>query len=139
MQHRLPIEHAEVSGLARRLARADAQSAPDDRRALLLYWYGTGATHLSSEEHVLLGAWERHGGADHPLNASIRAEHARLGAAVAAIAADPRPGAHRLRMIGRDLSAHVRRQDHELAPIVERHLPPVELAGVAAELEAVRS
>ena len=68
-------DHAEALALARRLQRSEPGTAADDRRALLLFWYGSGATRLRAEEDVLIAAWTRHGGADHPL--------ARLGAVVA--------------------------------------------------------
>src|SRR5688500_10268212 len=86
---RLSRPHSESMLLARRLRRSNAARAADDRRALLRYWYGSGAARLHAEEHVLLAAWERHGGADHPLNAAIRAELTRLGESVEAVAADP--------------------------------------------------
>ena len=143
MRHRtrplLVREHAEALRLARRLMRADAASAADDRRALLLHWYGAGAAQLRAEEHVLLAAWARHGGDEHPLTAAIRAEHARLAAAVAAVAADPDASAERLREIGRALASHVRRQERELFGAVERILPDRELAEVGAVLESLHA
>ncbi len=138
MRAQLPREHSEALALARRLERADDRTAPEHRRALLLYWYGTGAAHLRAEEHVLLTAWERHGGADHPLHASIRADHARLADAIARIAADARPAVGELRRAGRDLAAHVHRQERELAAVVEHEVPPEELVDVGRALDAAR-
>ena len=123
-------DHTEMFALARRLERSDAARARDDRRALLLFWYGTGATRLRAEEGALLTAWERHGGRDHPLNAAIRAQHDRLARAIADIAAEPRPSAAALRRIGAALTALLRVQDRELAAVVERTLPSYELARV---------
>ena len=142
MRHRprLPssCDHVEALDLAHRLERSDAGSASGDRRALLLYWYGAGASHLRAEEQVLLAAWERHGGADHPLNASIRSERARLGEQVAALAADPHPSPDRLRRLGRALAQHVRRQERELTGVVEHALPAGELAAVDETLDDFR-
>ena len=104
-------DHAEALGVARRLQRSEPATAADDRRALLLFWYGTGASRLRAEEDVLLAAWERHGGTDHPVAASIRAEHARISDEAAAIAEDGRTPAARLRQFGDALAAHVLRQD----------------------------
>ena len=42
-------EHAEALGLARRLRCSDAGTAADDRRALLLFWYGSCASRLKAE------------------------------------------------------------------------------------------
>ena len=123
-------DHTEMFALAQRLQRTDAAHARDDRRALLLFWYGTGASRLRAEEDALLAAWERHGGRDQPLNASIRGQRARLGRAVADVAADPHPSALALRRVGAALGALVRVQDQELAAVVERALPPYELAHV---------
>jgi hypothetical protein len=137
MRRRLVHEHREALAIARRLERADARTAADDRRALLLFWYGTGAARLRAEERLLLSAWERHGGADHPVNASIRPEHARLAAAIARIAGDARTPPEALRRAGRGLAALVRRQDHELVPIVECSLHEAEIADVLEGLEGL--
>ena len=131
-------EHAEALSLAHRLIRSDAASAPGDRRALLRYWYGSGAAHLRVEEHVLLAAWARHGGEHHPLAAAIRAEHAQLSAGVAAIARDGHASPERLRATGHALAAHIHRQERELFGAVEHVVPPRELAEVGAVLESLR-
>ena len=104
-------DHAEALGVARRLQRSEPATAADDRRALLLFWYGFGATRLQAEGDVLLAAWERHVGADHPLAAAIRAEQVRISDEAAAIAEDGSSPAARLRQFGDALAAHVLHQD----------------------------
>lgn len=131
-------EHAEALALARRLQRSDARTAADDRRALLLFWYGSGATRLKAEEDALIAAWRRHGGDDHPLSAAIRAERAWLADEIAAIAADSGTSATRLRTTGRKLRAHVSRQDRELRAVVEHLVPDGELGSIAASLGRLR-
>ena len=133
-----PCDHAEVLAVARRLQRSEPATAADDRRALLLYWYGTGATRLRGEDDVLLAAWGRHGGADHPLAAAIRADHARISDEAAAVAADGHTPAARLRHLGDALAAHVLRQDRELRGVVEHTVPPDELAELARSRHLVR-
>jgi streptomycin 6-kinase len=123
-------DHGEMFALARRLERTDAGHVRDDRRALLLFWFGSGAARLHAEEDALLTAWERHGGRDHPLNAAIRAEHDRLSRAVADVAVEPRPSPDSIRRVGAALTTLLRVQDRELAAVVERALPARELAGV---------
>jgi hypothetical protein len=91
---------AEALALARRLQNSDAETAAEHRRALLLFWYGSGASRLWAE--------------DHPLSPAIRAEHARLAGEVAAIAADAQASAARLRHAGAALGAYVLRQEREL-------------------------
>ena len=130
-------DHAEALAVARRLQRSRPASAADDRRALLLFWYGSGATRLRAEDDVLLGAWRRHGGEDHPLSAAIRGEAARLHREIAAIAADASPSAGRLRRAGEALGAHVLRQERELRGVVERTVPAGELAEVDSALRLV--
>jgi hypothetical protein len=88
-------DHTEMLTLARRLERTDIAHARDDRRALLLFWYGTGASRLRAEAVTAPAA---------------RAEHARLASAVADVAADPRPSAAALRRIG----AALLRIEHEV-------------------------
>ena len=131
-------EHAEALALARRLRCSDAGTAADDRRALLLFWYGSGASRLKTEEELLLAAWGRHGGEDHPLSAAMRAEHSRLADEIAAISADAHASAARLRHAGVLLGAHVSRQDRELCRIVERAVPADELTAVAESLRGLR-
>jgi hypothetical protein len=126
--------HAEALALARRLAQADTRSAPECRRALLLYWYGSGATHLKAEQDALLDTWRRHGGGDHPLSAAIRCERERLGDAVAAVASEPHASAGDLRRIGTALTNHVRRLERDLVGAVERTLGPEERAQLDHEL-----
>lgn len=129
-----PRDHTEAFALARRLECSDAGSVRDDRRALLLFWYGSGAARLRLEEDVLLSAWERYGGRDHPLGAAIRSELARLAAAVEEIAADAAPSAGALRRVGAALTALLRDQDGPLCAVVERALPRRELADVERAL-----
>ena len=113
-------DHTEALAVARRLQRSEPGTAADDRRALLLFWYGSGATRLRAEADMLLAAWGRHGGEDHPLAAAIRAEHARISYEAAAIAADGSIPAGRLRHFGEALAAHVLRQDRELLGVAEQ-------------------
>jgi len=132
-----PCEHAEALALARRLQRSDPDSAADDRRALLLFWYGSGASRLRTEENLLLAAWRRHGGEDHPLAAAITAEHQRLAREVEALAADARSPARRLRRAGHGLTALVLRQERELRSVVEHTVPAEELREVGATLRTL--
>jgi hypothetical protein len=134
----LACEHAEALALARRLQRSDPASAADDRRALLLFWYGSGASRLLTEENVLLAAWRRHGGEDHPLPAAITAERRRLAHEVEDIAADASSPAGRLRRVGHGLAALVLRQDSELRSVVELTVPAEELLEVGATLRTLR-
>lgn len=131
-------EHAEALVLARRLRCSDAGTAAADRRALLLFWYGSGASRLNTEQEVLLAAWRRHGGEDHPLFAAMRAEYDRLADEIAAIAADARTSAARLRHAGDALAAHVFRQDRELSGVVEHVVPADELVAIAASLRGLQ-
>jgi hypothetical protein len=133
-----PPDHHEAFALAGRLKHADDASAADDRRELLLFWYGFGAGHLRADQDVLLRAWERHGGTDHPLNATIRADYARLEHEIAAIAAQSHPSVARLRHAGFALAAHLRLQDRALCSVVERVVPSDELLDVGRMLRADR-
>jgi hypothetical protein len=129
-----PPDHQEAISLARRLEHSDEASAGDDRRALLLFWYGFGAGRLRADEDVLLSAWERHGGADHPLHSVIRADHERLERDIAAVAAQPQPSAVRLRHLGAALMAHLHLQDTALCAVVSRVVPSDELVDLRRAL-----
>jgi hypothetical protein len=129
-----PPDHHEAFSLAARLEHSDDASAGDDRRALLLFWYGFGAGRLRADEGALLSAWERHGGADHPLHATIRADHQRLEQEIAAVAAEPQPSAVRLRHVGAALAAHLHLQDTALCAVVARVVPSDELVELGRAL-----
>ena len=131
-------EHGEAHALARRLRCSDPDTAADDRRALLLFWYGSGASRLKTEDEVLLAAWRQHGGEDHPLFAAMAAEHGRLADEIAAIAADAHPSPARLRHAGDLLGAHVFRQDRELRRAVEHAVPADELGAIVEALRSLR-
>jgi hypothetical protein len=129
-------DHAEALAVARRLQRSEPATAADDRRALLLFWYGSGATRLHAEEDVLIAAWERHGGDGHPLASAIRAGLARLTGDVRAIAADSQASPARL---SRALAAHVLRHERELQGVVELTVPAEELAEVDTALRLLHA
>jgi hypothetical protein len=84
-------DHAEAIALAERLAGVEPDTAGDCRRALLLYWFGSGASRLRLEE-----------------DAAIRAELSRLSAGIAAVASDRDPSPEAIRAIGVALDALVR-------------------------------
>jgi hypothetical protein len=129
--------HGDALQVSCRLQATDAAGAAEDRDVLLRYWYGFGAAHLRAEADLLLAAWDRHGGTDHPLGAAIRAERSRLSAAIASVAADRRPEPAPLAAVGRDLAAHVHRLDRELYGIVEQLASPDELAELQVRLDAL--
>jgi hypothetical protein len=83
-------DHAEAIALARRLIGVETGGTGDCRRALLLYWYGCGASRLRLEE-----------------DASRCGDLARLSARIAALAADPSATPETLRRIGIALQALV--------------------------------
>jgi hypothetical protein len=131
-------EHLPARRLARRLLVSDASSSADDRRALLTYWYGSDAAHLRAEDHVLMTAWNRHGGAQHPLNASMRDEFARLARRVQAVAGAQTADPAELRAIGHELVNHLTRQERELYGAVELALGADELDEVEETLTDLR-
>ena len=131
-------DHAEALALARRLQRSEPGTAADDRRALLLFWYGSGATRLRAEEDVLIAAWARHGGEHHPLASAMRAGLARLSGDISAIAADSQASPDQLRRTGLALAAHVLRHDRELVGVVEHSVPVEELVEVDSALRVLR-
>ena len=135
---RLTREHSEALRLARRLQASHIPTAADDRRELLRFWYGSGGARLGVEQQLVVDTWGHHGGADHPLAAAIETERARLSRAVAAVASAPHASPVTLRAIGRDLGAHVRRQERELYGAVERVLSSNELEDVERDLARFR-
>lgn len=132
----LSHDHHQALFVAQRLSRAEPASAGEARTGLLDYWRQHGREHFRAEEEILLPAFAAHGDPSDPLVARALCEHVAIRARVAAIAADPDAAVPALRELGEALAAHVRLEERELFPLVERAMPPAALAELAEALRA---
>jgi hemerythrin HHE cation binding domain-containing protein len=131
----LSRDHHRALSVAQQLRRATRETAADARAAFLTYWDEHGRAHFRAEEEVLLPAYAGHADAHHPLVARALCDHVAIRHRAAALADDHAPALAALHELGVDLSVHVRLEERELFPLIERAIPAAQLASLAADLE----
>jgi hypothetical protein len=133
----LSHDHHKALFVAQRLRRADDEAAA--AAELLDYWLTHGRRHFEIEEGVLLPAWlELDPAAQPALAARLAAEHLSIRTFVR------RAGAGGLDLAGlaeagRLLAEHVRFEERELFPLIERGLEPTALAALGVEIAAAEA
>ncbi|MGN6586641.1 MAG: hemerythrin domain-containing protein [Solirubrobacterales bacterium] len=123
----LSRDHLKALLAAKRLRDAtDAAEAGED---FLDFWEAEGKHHFRVEEEVLLPGWALHGPVDRVAVARMLEEHLaiRRGALRAAEVAS----LEELRDLGQLLDDHVRFEERELFPMIERALAPEDLGRLA--------
>jgi Hemerythrin HHE cation binding domain len=131
----LSRDHHQALVLAQRLRRATGETAGQSRTALLRYWEVHGRLHFRLEEEVLLPAYAGHGDAHHPLLARALCDHVAIRHAVDRLAGNPATSVSELHQLGGLLADHIRLEERQLFPLIERVIPPAQLAALAAHLE----
>lgn len=129
-----PLSHSHHKGLFAAMQLRDAEDLDAAVAALLEYWEVHGAEHFRIEEEVLLPAWlELDDDADPELAKRVIAEHLDLRVIVRR-ARRGDVSLEQLQRCGDDISAHIRFEERELFPMIERALPADALASLAGEL-----
>ncbi|HEX8977307.1 MAG TPA: hemerythrin domain-containing protein [Solirubrobacteraceae bacterium] len=123
----LSRDHHHALVVAQRLRRASETTATEDRDAFLAYWHADGQRHFREEEDILLPAYARFGDSEEPVLARVLVDHVRIRGLADEVASDS-PGLEALHALGEQLSAHVRREERELFPLIEAALPEHELS-----------
>jgi hemerythrin-like domain-containing protein len=120
---------------ALRLRRADDESAAGAVEGFLDFWEGHGQRHFEIEERVLLPRFALEGGDPrHRLVARVLTDHVEIRARARALVADsPLTDLHEL---SERLTAHVRLEEDELFPLIERSLDPGALSRLGEEIAA---
>jgi hemerythrin-like domain-containing protein len=128
----LSRDHHHALVLAQRLRRAGEQDAADAAAAFLGHWMEDERLHFRLEEEVLLPAYAAYGDPDHPAVVRTLLDHVRIRRDVDRLAdgADP----ELLHELGGRLADHVRLEENELFPLVERTLPEPALAVLGERL-----
>ena len=131
----LSRDHHQALVVAQRLRRATDATAAEAREAFLRYWASHGRVHFRLEEELLFPAYAGHGDAQDPLVLRALGEHAMIRHRADALAAATftEPGA--LEQLGAELAAHVRLEEREVFPLIERVMPERELNVLAQALE----
>lgn len=123
----LSRDHHHALVIARRLKRATQSTADGARDAFLDYWHVDGERHFRQEEDILLPSYAAFADPDQPVVARVLLDHRRIRR-LAHEAAQGSPGIDVLHALGQQLGDHVRREERELFPLIERALPEPELA-----------
>jgi hypothetical protein len=136
----LSRDHHESLVAAQRLRRATDANVSDARAAFLAFWDRACLHHFRIEEDVLLPALARWGDAYDPLVARTLCDHVAIRAAVASLRSAPQPATDELHGLGDQLAEHVRMEERELFPMIERTVPAAALdALVDRVVQAERS
>jgi len=128
-----PLSHDHHVALAHalRLRRAGPANLTGTVAVFLAFLLGEGCRHFAQEESVLLPVLDGDAAA---AGERLCAEHARILCEAEALGERPTvPAAHAL---GQLLAAHVRFEERELFPLLERRLAPGVLERVGSRLAA---
>jgi hemerythrin-like domain-containing protein len=131
----LSHDHHQALVVAQRLRRATEATAAEAREVFLAYWAGHGRVHFRLEEELLFPAYAGHGDPHDPLVLRALGEHAMIRHRAAALAATPSAFPDALQQLGIELAAHVRLEEREVFPLIERVMPERELRALAQALD----
>ena len=137
----LSHDHHQSLFLSQRLRRVEAESADEVIRAYLSFWHEDGERHFREEEEILFPAYAEHGGLEDPLLAKALLEHIQTRALVKSIERDLAGGGQsaldldRLRRLGELIHDHVRLEEREIFPAIERSLPDDAMQEMTERLE----
>lgn len=129
----LSRDHHQALVIAQKLRRADAAGAEEARTAFLAYWSEHGAEHFRREEEILFPAYAAYGDPHNALLLEALGDHVAIRQRAARLTNGP--ALDELHDLGARLAAHVRLEERELFPMIERVMPPDELLTVAQALE----
>lgn len=132
----LSRDHHHALVIARRLRRAAPEVMAEAVAAFLAHWEAEERHHFRLEDKVLLPAYAAHADPDHPAVVRTLLDHVliRRDATCLANGADASV-AHAL---GARLADHVKLEEHELFPLIERTLPESALAALGERLRGGR-
>ena len=118
--------------LARRLRRAVESDAEEVARGFLAHWEAEESLHFRLEEEVLLPAYAAHGDPNHAAVVRTLIDHVLIRRDIARLPdAPPLAVLHEL---GNRLADHVKLEERELFPLIERTIPEPELSALGARL-----
>ena len=131
----LSRDHHQALVLAQKLRRATDATAAEARDAFLAYWTDHGRLHFRLEEEFLFPAYAGHADPHHPLVLRALGEHATIRHRADTLMASPSATPDALQRLGTELAAHVRLEEREVFPLIERVVPERELTVLAEALE----
>lgn len=119
----LSHDHHQALFAARALRRSTRETATAARATFLAYWDPQGRWHFRLEEEILLPAYAAYGDSYDPLVARALCDHAAIRQLACELRHYTVPAALLLRDLGTRLSDHVRLEERQLFPLIERELP----------------
>ncbi len=129
----LSRDHHGALNAALKLRRTDPGTADEAAEHFRRFWREHGERHFEIEESVLLPGFAARGGdARDDLVARVLTDHVEIRARARGLGNDP-PLAD-LHGLGEGLAEHVRLEENELFPLIERTLDPSALAALGEEL-----
>jgi hypothetical protein len=131
----LSRDHHQALVVALKLRRAAAPTADEARAALAAFWPVHGSRHFRLEEEILLPAYAGHGDPHHPLVARALCDHVAIRHRVDEVLGESQSTVTDLHELGGLIAAHVRFEERELFPLIERVIPLVQLAALAVAIE----
>jgi len=134
----LSRDHHQALVVAQQLRRATDATAAEARATFLAYWAEHGRLHFRLEEELLFPAYAGHGDPHDPVVLRALGEHAMIRHRADALAATTYADRGALERLGADLAAHVRLEEREVFPLIERAMPERELDALAQALEAAQ-
>jgi hemerythrin-like domain-containing protein len=139
--HHHGLAHAQR--LKKAVAGDEAKLAENTARAFLAFWQKETATHFRKEEEVLLPVLARYGEdvSWEPI-AEMLIQHAQIRGLVMKLSGEIEDADVRLetlRSIGEQLEAHIRLEERQVFPMIEKNLPDEALEELASRLAAKES
>lgn len=130
----LSRDHHGALNAALKLRRAEPDTSAAALEHFHDFWSGHGERHFEIEEAVLLPGFVAAGGNAHDdLVTRVLTDHVEIRATARGLGTDTEIAD--LRELGERLAAHVRLEEDELFPLIERTLDPDSLARLGEELE----
>jgi len=131
---------------ARRLKKAapeEGASSADTARDFLEFWQSNTSLHFRKEEEMLLPVLARYGGdlGEHSI-LQMLTQHARIRGLAMQLSDELKQNKVReetLRNLGEQLEAHIRLEEREVFPLIEKTLPEHALQEVASRMEVLKS
>ncbi|MBA3806911.1 MAG: hemerythrin domain-containing protein [Solirubrobacterales bacterium] len=130
----LSRDHQHTLAIAQRLRRATPATAEQAAAGFLAAWELEEKLHFRIEEEILLPAYAAHGDPGHPVVVRVLLDHLSIRCDAELLASEV--SLQRLHALGERLALHVRLEEHELFPLIERSLTAAELSVLGDRLLA---
>jgi hemerythrin-like domain-containing protein len=117
-----PLSHDHHDALVAAQSLRRAADASEAAAAFLSFWRDHGSRHFRVEEEVLLPLWAHLGEVDERAAKRLAREHLRIRTMAIAVAEGA--SLETIHALGEELAAHVRFEERELFPAIEKALEP---------------